>query len=341
MADYMVHSPVAFLIFNRPDTTKKVFAAIAKAKPRQLLVVADGPRSGRQGEAEKCAAAREVIKKIDWDCEVSTNYSETNLGCKRCVSQGLNWVFDTVDRAIVLEDDVLPDSTFFRYCDELLDRYENDQRVGGIGGCNFQNGIRRTPYSYYFSRCVHIWGWASWARAWKYYDVEMTLWPLVRDGRYLNGLSPNVHSFYYWQAILQEVHQGKIDTWDYQWAFSCWVNNMLFVLPAANLITNIGFGPGATHTSGSSRFSNLSTQPVDFPLVHPPFVMRDSEADSFSDVQWGISSKCGNQPNELTRIWSTARLYSLVLKLRAAINLAKDGKWEAIRNKVKKHCQRI
>lgn len=161
MPEFQLTTPVAFIIFNRPDTTEKVFAEIAKAKPPKLLVIGDGPRVSRQGEAEKVAAARSIIQCVDWDCEVQTNFSDVNLGCKRRVSSGIDWVFEQVEEAIILEDDCLPDPTFFRFCEELLARYRHDQRIGMISGDNFQFGSRRNDDSYYFSKYVHIWGWAT------------------------------------------------------------------------------------------------------------------------------------------------------------------------------------
>jgi hypothetical protein len=277
------------MLFNRPETTALVFKELAKAQPRKLLIVADGPRPDRPGEEEKCEAARAVVERIDWDCEVHKNYSDVNLGCKRRVAGGLDWVFGTVDRAIVIEDDVLPHPTFFRFCDELLDRYANDSRVGAICGCNFQDGLRKRQESYYFSRYIHVWGWASWSRAWKAYDVNMSLWPLVRDNGYLNGLIPNDHSLSYWYNILQEVYDGKVDTWDYQWTFSCWAQGMMSIIPGVNLISNIGFGESATHTGAESSVSNMPTEAMQFPLTHPGFMMRDEMADAASDLRWGIS----------------------------------------------------
>jgi hypothetical protein len=286
MSSYSVKSPVSFLIFNRPDTTARVFAKIAIARPSKLLVVADGPRDGHPEDYERCQQARAIIDQVDWDCEVHKNYSTVNLGCKRRVSSGLDWVFNTVERAIVLEDDVLPDQTFFRYCDELLERYAEDERVGTISGCNFQNGQKRGLYSYYFSRYTHVWGWASWARAWKHNDVDMQLWPVVRKEEYLRGMIPNEQTLDYWTATLQTVYEGKIDTWDYQWQFACWLNHMLAVLPQVNLISNIGFGKEATHTADPfSAVADRITSSMDFPLVHPPFVMRHELADRYTDTQ--------------------------------------------------------
>src|SRR6185369_14461868 len=170
MADWALTTPVAFIIFNRPDTTEKVFAEIARARPPKLLVIADGPRAGRAGEADRCAATRAIIDRVDWDCKVLTNYSDVNLGCKNRVASGIDWVFEQVPEAIILEDDCLPDPTFFRFCEELLIRYREDERISQICGANFQFGRKRSNDSYYFSRYNHIWGWASWRRAWQHYD---------------------------------------------------------------------------------------------------------------------------------------------------------------------------
>ncbi|MGO9566318.1 MAG: glycosyltransferase family 2 protein [Desulfomonilaceae bacterium] len=283
---HVLKSPVAFLIFNRPDTTARVFAEIAKARPAKLLVVADGPREDNPADYEKCQQARAIIDQVDWECEVHNNYSPANLGCKRRISSALDWVFDTVEKAIILEDDVLPNPTFFRYCDELLEKYAEDERVGAICGCNFQNGRKRDRYSYYFSRYPHVWGWATWAHAWKHYDVDMQLWEAALAEGYLRGMFRNEHTLEYWTATFQAVYEGKIDTWDYQWAFACWLNNMLAVLPQVNLITNIGFGEEATHTADPfSETAGKTASSMTFPLVHPPFVMRHETADEYTDEQ--------------------------------------------------------
>ena len=177
--------PVAFLIFNRPELTRKVFASIAQARPSKLLVVADGPREDVSDDEENCSEARATIDRIDWDCEVLTNYSSVNMGCRARISTGLEWVFKNVEEAIILEDDCIPHPTFFRFCKELLARYRDDQRVMMISGNNFQMGRKWTPCSYYFSRFFHCWGWATWRRAWKHYDIDMGLWPALEDGSWL------------------------------------------------------------------------------------------------------------------------------------------------------------
>lgn len=272
-------TPVAFLIFNRPETTEKVFAEIARVKPRKLLVVADGARSEKAGEAERCASARAVIERIDWDCEVFKNYSDVNLGCKRRVSSGLDWVFETVEESIVLEDDCLPSPSFFPFCEELLGRYRDDDRVMQICGSNFLKGWKRNEYSYYFSNYGPIWGWASWRRAWKFYDVEMKFWPEFREKKLFEDFCLNLEEAQQRLKIYDKICSGEIDTWDYQWGFAKLANSGLSIIPNENLITNIGFGADATHTSAYDKFAGLEGRVLEFPLRHPEFVLRDRPSD--------------------------------------------------------------
>lgn len=280
MADFQLKTPVVFIIFNRPDTTERVFAEIAKAKPPKLLVVGDGVRASRAGEADKVAAARAIIDRVDWDCEVLTNYSDSNLGCRVRVSSGIDWAFEQVEEAIILEDDCLPHPTFFRFCEELLERYRDDERIGMISGDNFQFGQKRTDASYYFSRYNHIWGWASWRRAWKHYDSEAGVWPTLRDGDWLDGLVGNLSEKKYWIDVFQAVYEGRIDTWDYQWTLASWVQGMVAILPNTNLISNIGFGGDATHTRSASIYSDMKVNSMNFPLSHPVVFLPNHVADA-------------------------------------------------------------
>ncbi|WKZ15849.1 MAG: glycosyltransferase family 2 protein [Candidatus Jettenia caeni] len=291
MDGWQLKTPVAFLIFNRPDTTEKVFEVIRQAKPPKLLVVADGPRTDRPGEVEKCAATRAIIDRVDWDCEVLKNYSDINMGCKQCISSGLDWVFDTVGEAIILEDDCLPHLTFFRFCGELLEKYRSDERIALIGGINFQFGKKRTNNSYYFSRYNHIWGWASWSRAWQYYDVEMSAWPLIRDGKWLEDILGDSRLAKHWEGVFQATFEGEIDTWDYQWTFACWMQGALSILPNSNLVSNIGFSTEATHTTGQNAFANMRAESLEFPLLHPRYLIRDAMADKYTErVHFSINS---------------------------------------------------
>ena len=277
----MTTPPVVFIIFNRPETTIKVFAEIAKARPPKLLVIADGPRANHPDDVEKCAAVRAMIDNVDWDCEVLTNYSDVNLGCKRRVSSGLDWVFDTVEEAIILEDDCLPHPTFFQFCEEMLNKYRDDKRIVMISGDNFQFGRKRTEHSYYFSRYPHIWGWASWRRAWKNYDIDMIVWPEIRDGGFLQDLLGTKISAWYWKNRFENAYKGKIDTWDYQWTFSCWIQSALSIIPNVNLVSNIGYNMKAVHTNIKDKFAEMEIETMKFPILHPDYVLRDSRADHF------------------------------------------------------------
>ena len=281
MSEFQLITPVAFIIFNRPDTTERVFAEIARARPPKLLVVGDGPRANRHGEAEKVAACRAIIDRVDWPCEVLTNYSEANLGCKVRLSSGLDWVFEQVAEAIILEDDCLPHPTFFRFCQELLERYRDDERIGMISGDNFQFGYAINDDSYYFSNINHIWGWASWRNRWQSdYDVDLKLWPKIREEKRFRdwfGTKSEQDNF---AEIIENVYQGKIDTWDYQWNFASRIKGRIAVIPNVNSISNIGFGVEATHTTGQSKFANLPIMPINFPLKHPYMVFANRVMDS-------------------------------------------------------------
>jgi hypothetical protein len=284
MSDWQLKTPVVFIIFKRPDTTEKVFEAIRQAKPRKLFVIADGARVDRPGEAERCAAARAIIDRVDWDCEVLKNYSQINLGCGKRLPSGLDWVFEQVEDAIILEDDCVPHPTFFRFCEELLARYRDDDRIASISGQNVQFGRKRTEYSYYFSHYNHCWGWATWRRTWRYYDFDMKLWPEIKERDFLRDILVDPQAVKYWTDIFQSTYDGYINTvWDYQWTFACWIQNALGILSNVNLVTNVGFGIESTHTANQeSQYANLSTDSIEFPLKHPPFMVRDRKADEFT-----------------------------------------------------------
>jgi hypothetical protein len=272
-------TPVAFLIFKRPDTTEKVFQAIREAQPKKLLVVADGPRTSE--EEEKCQQTRAIIEKVDWDCEVLKNYSETNLGCKKRVSSGLDWVFSEVEEAIILEDDCLPHPSFFQYCANLLEKYRNDERVMAISGENIYQGQAINHYSYYFSKYIHIWGWASWRRAWQYWDDNPEKWLEFRDAQLMDSVCDDPYERQHWTNIFNRVFlEGKPDTWDYIWLFTCWSQRGLIAVSNVNLITNIGFGLEGTHTKKSSQLANIATEEIG-EIDHPPFIVQNKEADLY------------------------------------------------------------
>lgn len=282
--NFELQTPVLFLVFNRLDTTKQVFEVIRKAKPPRLYVASDGARSDREGESEKIQSVRDyIIKQIDWDCEVKTLFRDQNLGCRVAVSTAIDWFFDNEEQGIILEDDCLPDPSFFRFCEELLNYYRNDKRIMTISGDNFQFGRKRTEYSYYFSRYPHCWGWASWRRTWQYYDSDMKLWQEIRHSKFLEYVFEDPSEAKYRNTIFQNTYEGKINSWAYQLAFACAIQNGLTILPNRNLVSNIGFGAEATHTSNSKNpLKNLLVKEISFPLKHPPFVIRHLDADKFT-----------------------------------------------------------
>lgn len=279
---------VLFLVFNRLDTTKQVFEAIRNAKPPRLYVAADGPRSTKKGESEKVQTVREyVINHIDWECEVKTLFRDENLGCKYAVSSAITWFFDNEEMGIVLEDDVLPLPSFFYYCEELLAKYKDNESIGMISGCNIIANYYEPNSSYFFSKYNLIWGWASWRRSWKAYDVSMEKWPAWKSHDSLRDLSDGNRFFsMYWGVFFDKVYAGGIDTWDYQWTFACWRMKTISILPKYNLVSNLGFDRiDATHTTGKipEIFISSISRNIDFPLHHPISVNRCCSADRLID----------------------------------------------------------
>lgn len=266
-------------MFNRPNLTARVFERIRAARPRRLLVVGDGPRAGREEDAAQIEAVREIVTQVDWECDLRTQFAAENLGCRQRVSSGLDWVFSQVPEAIVLEDDCLPDSSFFGYCQALLARYRDDERVMMVSGLNPVAPWKVDRQSYHFSYCGAIWGWASWARAWRFYDVTMRAWddPQARDR--VRDVFADPLLYEPRMQAYDRVYRGEIDTWDMQWSFARIVQSGLSIVPAVNLIRNIGVGDGATHTQGRHPMAELPTRPIDRPLRHPSYVAVDREYD--------------------------------------------------------------
>jgi hypothetical protein len=277
---YKVQSAVLFMVFNRPSPTAKVFEEIRKAKPSRLYIAADGPRVTRINEAEIVESVRAIIlSNIDWDCEVKTLFRTQNLGCKVAISSSIEWFFLHEEEGIILEDDCLPSSSFFEFCDEMLRVYRDNKSIGMIAGSNLMGRSEELRSDYYFSKYVLIWGWASWRDRWiGTYDVDMKIWPTAKlsASDWLYGDNSEVVS---WSATFEAVFKGQIDTWDYQWVFANWINKRLSVIPRVNLISNIGFGNGATHTTRKTEVANLARNILDFPIGHLEAVSRNVEAD--------------------------------------------------------------
>lgn len=250
-----LQTPVALILFNRPDHAQRMLAEVAKVRPAKVLVIADGARENRPGEAEACEQTRRLVDQIDWPCEVLRNYSDRNLGCRRRISSGIDWVFSLFERAIFMEDDCLPHPTFFPFVEQMLERYCDDDRVMAVSGDNFQFGKRYSPYSYYFSAIPHCWGWATWRRAWKHFDVTMKNWPAAEASDFPGDFIPSPKAQKYNRWAMGEVFAGRIDSWAIPWEFACWQRRGLTVLPAVNLVSNVGFGVGATNCKKVDPFA--------------------------------------------------------------------------------------
>jgi hypothetical protein len=278
-----LQTPVLLLIFNRPDTTKRVFEAIRKARPKKLFVAADGPRLHKPDDAHKCAEARRIATSVDWDCEVKTFFRQDNVGCGKGPSGGISWFFTHVDEGIILEDDCLPSPLFFRFCTELLERYRTDTRVMEVGGNTFIDEANRDKdYSYYFSSHNNIWGWATWRRAWAFYDFEMRDYKEIVDKGYLKSSFPSPYELNYFKWILDKTYANiqQVSWWDYQWELYRRINSGLAIVPQQNMIVNIGLGADATHTlEEDGTGSDLKFEEMNFPLKHPEFVLQDIRKD--------------------------------------------------------------
>lgn len=276
-----MESPLALIIFNRKYTTERVFSEIAKVKPKKLFVIADGPRLNRPDDDSKCFDTREVIERVNWDCEVLKNYSDVNLGCGHRIASGISWVFEHVEEAIILEDDCLPTPSFFRYCDELLKKYREDERIMTICGTNRLSGLMKTPYSYSFRYIFSCWGWATWRRAWRYFDLNIELWKELRETSWILNILKEPQFANYWKKIFETYYCYKgNDVWDYQWMFACWAQNALAIIPEVNLIENIGFDENATHCiSANDPLAVHITNEINFPLKHPSCIVRELNAE--------------------------------------------------------------
>lgn len=273
-------APVAFFLYNRPDTTRQVFARIAEARPQTLLLVADGPRADRPDDRQRCEQARAVVEQINWPCHVLRNYAEANLGCKKRVSSGLDWVFSRVDRAIVLEDDVLPHPTLFRFFDEMLEHYRDDERIGMISGFNPLGQWKSDRQQYHFTYCGSIWGWASWRRAWRWYDVEMRLWADPKVRQRIRDLFAEPELYEGRMQAYDRVYRGEVDTWDFQWSVARLARSALSVAPAVNLVRNLGFRADGTHTRKPHPVVDaVPVLPMTFPIRFHDRVAVDREYD--------------------------------------------------------------
>jgi len=274
--------PIVLIIYHRPDLTKNLVNNLRSVKPKNIYVVADGPKTPQDKVA--CDYARDMIKEIDWPCQIHKIYARVNMGLRKRVVSGLDTVFKKEKWAIILEDDLVIDPSFFPYCEQLLKKYAKNDQIISISGNNFQFGKNEIKKSYYFSRYVHSWGWATWKRAWDLYDDNLTDWTKLRQNNWLNTtLSSRVLALY-WTMIFDMVSAGQVDSWAYRWTYSALKNTKLTIIPDRNLVSNIGYGTKATHTTRKSRVMGMETSKMIFPLKHPRRVQRNINADRQTEM---------------------------------------------------------
>lgn len=274
--------PILLVAWRRPNTLIKVIEAIRSVAPTRMFVACDGPNPEHTGEADKVFATRQVLEReIDWPCQIERLYSDVNQGCRLGVSRAITWFFDQVEEGIILEDDCVPHPDFLQFCQEALSMYQNNTRVWQICGTKFIDPQRVSHgQGHFFSRYGPIWGWATWRRAWRFYDCNLAMWPemrLVADSVYIDKyeLKQKVE-------IGDRLHSGVFDTWDYQWAIIKAFHGALNVIPDFNLVQNIGIGDDATHTKDSEqRVPKIDKYSrIDFPMQAYPFAIPNAIYDS-------------------------------------------------------------
>jgi len=281
----MFDIPILFLVYNRPQHTKKVLEVLEVLQPRKLYVAADGPKNTNQ-DIELCNETRSVIKSVNWKCEISYKYCETNKSCKIAVSEAISWFFEHEEMGIILEDDCLPDLSFFTFCKELLLKYKDNENIMHINGSNHLQGrnFNFKNESYYFSKLPHPWGWATWRRAWRKYDIGMNNFESFMIKNIISSFIRLPIHQQKWIDILKRTKNNQIDTWDYQWFYSIWSQRGLVITPVKNLVTNIGFGNLATNTTYTfTKMGNRKRYSINS-IVHPGEIMVNHEADNYATM---------------------------------------------------------
>ena len=286
-------TPVLFIIFNRLDIAKQVFASIRDYQPVQIYIAADGPRLEKEGEKGKCNDVREwVLLHIDWECDVKTLFRSENLGCGKGPASAITWFFEHEDEGIILEDDCVPHTDFFIFCEQLLEYYRSDKRISILSGCNFDTKKQfSTRDSYYYSVFPYTWGWATWKRNWNEYDYTLSRWKAMKQKDLLAYIFKEKKYNLAWKSLFDKLSNDEPkDIWDYQFFFQCFRRKQVSIVPSVNLISNIGFGKIATHTtSEDSERANLELESMSFPLVHPMELKRNIAYDVFlQELNYGV-----------------------------------------------------
>jgi hypothetical protein len=281
--------PILISAFNRPDTTRKIFEIVKKIKPTKLFISIDGSRDIL--EELKVKEVKEIFNDIDWECEVKKRYHKTNQGLLKCELGAFNWFFDNIEEGIILEDDCIPNESFFKFCEEMLIRYRNDDRIMHISGSNFQRGWKRdNTSSYYASKYSHVWGFATWSKSWKKYNHEMKDYLKLKKEGFFSNLINNRADRNFVLHIMDEAYYNNNSAIDIRWMFTIMKNDGCVILPNENLVRNVGFSEFSTHTKVEDNYMSLETKELRFPLYHPfEFLTDDQIIDQVSDkrfVKW-------------------------------------------------------
>jgi len=304
--------PIVVIIFNRPDKTKILYESLSIYKPDTLFIISDGPRKNFENDEERIRQSREIFKHIDWDCEVLFNESETNLGCRERIISGLNWVFNKVEKAIILEDDCIPTKEFFLFMEKMLARYQSNVKIASVCGSNLLCNWDKTKESYFYSRYFNGWGWGTWSDRWQKFDTNLDSLDKIKKNKFLKSYLGSYRAYLYWHWILNKVKKGiidrKFDSWVYIWVFENFINEKLHVTPKMNLISNIGIGLDSSNTKSYPIPyipSNKIESKLDLDLVGPIHTISNHEYDV--KVENKIFSK--SFPNRL--LWFIKKIFRI------------------------------
>jgi hypothetical protein len=275
--------PILLLTFNRPDTTQEVLCAIRKARPAQLFVATDAPRKDHPEDKENCKKVMEIIQQqVDWDCKLSIRTQNENVGPTIAISSSINWFFSQVEEGIIFEDDCVPDQSFFPFCQKMLEKYRDDERVMMITGTNFLFLKYEMPETYFFSKYYPQWGWATWRRAWNLYDLDMKTWPRYRDTNQLAWIYPDWRMADWYHYMFQKFYgDPNFEAWDVALWYTCIFQNGLCIVPKYNLISNIGvYGYNHTDNQEYNQYIRMPIRSIDTDnIIHPPTVIENAVYD--------------------------------------------------------------
>lgn len=278
---YQVKHAVVLFIFIRLDSVLEILGRLSQVKPKRLYIVGEGHRLDKPLEKERVLEVRKRVRdSIDWPCEVHENFVELDIGAGRRISSGIDWVFEHEDKAIFIEDDVIPSLSFFRFCDEMLIKYEHQSNIMAISGNNVIPDFEINA-SYTFSSIPFIWGWATWKRAWKYYDYMISSWKDVKKSGLMKKKFQNKRFYELREHEFDLAYQGIDFTWDYQWAYQLLLQDGLCVVPHKNLVRNVGIGEGATNTKDEQPMQNIQEDEIWFPLRHPELIKINQAYDEY------------------------------------------------------------